>query len=82
MGNENENQEKGVSNNQFYRGISNGLDAIPGFKDSATRAKIHENYHRHVGDQKMKAGNREGAEAEYRRAEQQRQKANSGSDSD
>ena len=68
-------QEKGVSNNSFYRGISNVLDAVPGFKDSALRAKIHEKYHRYVGDKKMKAGNKEGAEAEYKRADEQRQKA-------
>lgn len=71
----NEAQEKGVSNNGFFRKISNGLDAIPGFKDSATRAWVHGKYHDHVGNQKEKAGNKEGAEAERKRAQEQYQRA-------
>ena len=67
--------EKGVSNNSTYRTVSNALDKIPGFKDSATRAKIHEIYHNHVGDKKKAAGNMEGARAEYNRAKEQRERA-------
>lgn len=44
--------EKGVSNNSFFRGISNALDCIPGFKDSSLRANIHGMYHDHVANQK------------------------------
>ena len=60
--------EKGVSNNKIYRGISDGLDKIPGFKDSALRADIHAVYHDHVANKKEKAGNHEGAAAERNRA--------------
>ena len=49
--------EKGVSNNSFYRGISNILDKIPGYKDSSIRAYIHGLYHEHVANQKEKNGN-------------------------
>ena len=38
-------QEKGVSNNGFFRKISDGLDSIPGFKDSPIRANLHGYYH-------------------------------------
>ena len=37
-------QEKGVSNNGFFRAISNTLDCIPFFKDSSVRAGIHGHY--------------------------------------
>ena len=57
-------QEKGVSNNGFFRGISNGLDNIPGFKDSPQRAEIHGDYHNIVGCLKFIVGNGEGAKAE------------------
>ena len=63
--------EKGVSNNSFYRGISNILDKIPGFKDSSIRAYIHGLYHDHVANQKEKHGNYEGAAAERKRAQEQ-----------
>ncbi len=70
-----EYDEKGVSNNKFFRGISNALDKIPGFKDSSLRANIHGKYHEHVANQKEKRGNHEGAEAERRRAKEQYDKA-------
>ena len=80
--------EKGVSNNGFFRAISNGLDKIPFFKDSSLRANIHGMYHDYVADQKEKRGNHEGAAAERRRAQEQYSKARKssaerrGSDSD
>ena len=64
-------QERGVSNNAFFRQISNGLDAIPFFKQSRLRAKIHCKYHAFVGIGKLLAGNPEGAGAEFKRAGQQ-----------
>ena len=67
--------EKAVSNNSFFRGISNILDAIPGFKDSSLRANIHGKYHDYVANKKEKHGNKEGAEAERRRAREQYDKA-------
>ena len=67
--------EKGVSNNPFFRGISNILDGIPGFKDSKIRANIHGMYHQTVGYLKEKHGNLEGAEAERKRAQVQYEKA-------
>ena len=67
--------EKGVSNNRFFRGISDILDSIPGFKDSSLRANIHGIYHDFVGNQKEKRGNHEGAEAERKRAQEQYEKA-------
>jgi len=67
--------EKGVSNNGFFRKISNGLDKIPGFKDSRTRDVIHGIYHDIVANKKEKIGNHEGAEAERRRAQEQYDKA-------
>ncbi len=74
-----EDQEKGVSNNKFFRGISNFLDdVIPGFKDSSVRAEIHGIYHQMVAQKKYKAGNIEGAEAEMRRAEEQFERARNG----
>ena len=67
--------EKGVSNNKGFRAISDALDRIPGFKDSGFRANIHGIYHDMVGYQKEKHGNKEGAEAERKRAQQQYDKA-------
>ena len=67
--------EKGVSNNKRFRAISDALDRLPGFKDSAFRANIHGIYHDMVGYQKEKHGNKEGAEAERKRAQQQYDKA-------
>ena len=67
--------EKGVSNNQFFRAISNVLDSIPGFKDSSLRANIHGVYHDIVAEQKEKHGNPEGAAAERKRAQEQYEKA-------
>ena len=67
----NELDEKGVSNNSFYRGISNILDKIPGFKDSSIRAYIHGLYHDHVANQKEKHGNYEVAATERKRAQEQ-----------
>ncbi len=63
--------EKGVSNNPIYRLISNGLDAIPCFKNSSLRAKIHGAYHGYVFIRKAMRGNFEGAAAERRRAREQ-----------
>ena len=71
-------QEKGVSNNGFFRGISNGLDSIPGFKDSPQRAMIHGDYHTIVGVLKFIVGNGEGAKAEFDRANEQYEKARLG----
>ena len=71
-------QEKGVSNNGFFRGISNGLDNIPGFKDSPQRAMIHGDYHTIVGWLKFIVGNGEGAKAEFDRANEQYEKARLG----
>ena len=67
--------EKGVSNNKFFRGISDFLDSIPGFKESSLRANIHGIYHDYVGNQKEKRGNLEGAAAERKRAQEQYEKA-------
>ena len=67
--------EKGVSNNKGFRAISNALDKIPGFKDSSLRANIHGMYHDYVANKKEKHGNKEGAEAERRRAREQYDKA-------
>ena len=70
-----EYDEKGVSNNKFFRGISNVLDKIPGFRDSSLRANIHGKYHDYVANIKERRGNHEGAEAERRRAQEQYNKA-------
>lgn len=70
-----ETQEKGVSNNAGWRGVSDALDRIPNFKESATRAEIHAVYHDWKGDQKEKAGNHEGAAAERARAQEQRDRS-------
>ena len=77
--------EIGVSNNSFFRGKSNALDCIPGFKDSSLWANIHGWYHDKVADEKEKSGNYEGATAERKRDQEQYYKANQGgrnSDSD
>ena len=74
--------EKGVSNNSFFRGISNFLDCIPGFKESQIRANIHGFYHDRVADLKEKHGNYEGAEAERKRAKEQYEKAKKLEESD
>ena len=71
-------QERGVSNNPFFRGISNMLDSIPGFKDSRLRAGIHGDYHTTVGIIKFFAGNKEGANAEFNRARTQYERARLG----
>ena len=71
--------EKGVSNNSFFRGISNALDYIPGFKHSSLTANIHGMFHDHVANQKEKHGNHEGAAAERKRAQEQYDKARRGS---
>eukprot|EP00347_Sterkiella_histriomuscorum_P010715 403375200 len=70
-----QSRESGVSNNGFFRGVSNTLDAVPAFKDSGTRAYIHGKYHDRVADQKEAAGNHAGAAAERNRAQQQYQRA-------
>ena len=62
-------QERGVSNNPFFREISNSLDAM-GFGGSA-RAFTHAVYHSGVGVLKFACGNFEGAGAEFGRAGQQ-----------
>ena len=74
----NEFDEKGVSNNRFFRGISDMLDSFPGFKGSRIRAQIHGLYHDYVATRKEKRGNPEGAKAERRRAQQQYERARSG----
>ena len=72
-------QETGVSNNPFFREISNRLDDIPGFKDSSFRANLHGDYHMFMGNLKSSVGNREGASAEFNRAREQYEKARNGS---
>ena len=52
--------EKHVSNNPFFRWISDRLDEIPGFKDSSVRAHIHGMYHEQMSKMKEKHGNHEG----------------------
>ena len=74
----NELQEKGVSNNGFFRGISNCLDSIPGFLESPQRAMLHGDYHTLVGCMKFIVGNGEGAKAEFNRANEQYKKARLG----
>lgn len=74
MSREKEYKEKGVSNNSSDRKISNALDSIPGFKNSSTRAYIHEKYHEHVANKKEACGNHEGAAKERARAAEQREK--------
>ena len=69
-------QERGVSNNGFFRQISNELDDnLPKFKDSSSRAFIHGTYHTLVGVAKFCVGNGEGANAEFGRAGEQYTKA-------
>jgi len=70
--------EKGVSNNQFFRNISNRLDSVPGFKDSRQRAKLHGDYHLGMSLLKFCCFNFEGAAAEFKRAGVQYYKAEVG----
>ena len=42
---------------------------------SKLRRLIHAKYHTYIGDQKKKRGNFQGAEAEYKRAQEHREKA-------
>jgi len=65
-------EEKGVSNHETHRKISDTLDKIPGFKESKTRNKIHEYYHNAVGKYKELNGNKDGAKKEYKRADEHR----------
>ena len=67
--------EKNVSNNPFFRWISDRLDSLPGFKDSSFRAYIHGVYHEQVAYLKENHGNHEGADAERKRAQEQFNKA-------
>ena len=70
-------QEKGVSNNKKMRDFSNFLDNIMGWTTDEKKTKsrlrglIHGHYHKHVGKAKERAGNIEGAIAEYERAKEQ-----------
>ena len=74
-------QEKGLSNHKGDRKWSDKIDRIMGWttqekKDkSKLRRLIHAKYHTYIGDQKKKRGNLEGAEAEYKRAQEHREKA-------
>ena len=74
----NEWDEKGISNNQECRNISNVLDSIPFFKYSRTRARIHAIYHAGIAAGKLAHGNAEGAKNEAIRAAQQGIKAQLG----
>ena len=69
-------QEKGVSNNKILRGFSNFLDKhIWNTEEkkakSRVRGAIHGFHHSCVGIAKAMVGNEEGANAEYKRAEEQ-----------
>jgi hypothetical protein len=70
-------QEKGVSNNKKLRDVSNFLDKIMGWTTNEKKAKsrlrgfIHGVHHYNVGIAKAMVGNTEGANAEYKRAEEQ-----------
>eukprot|EP00928_Gymnodinium_smaydae_P093195 TRINITY_DN77236_c0_g1_i1.p3 TRINITY_DN77236_c0_g1~~TRINITY_DN77236_c0_g1_i1.p3 ORF type:complete len:102 (-),score=24.80 TRINITY_DN77236_c0_g1_i1:24-329(-) len=67
--------ETGVSNHAGHRSISDVADKTiwrGGYNStSGSRAMVHGLYHAHVGEQKAKAGNEEGAKAEFARARQQ-----------
>lgn len=67
--------EKGVSNNSFFRGISNLLDLNPLIKYSSLRSEIHALYHAYVAFRKKLNGNDEGAAAEFKRAMEQKANA-------
>ena len=65
--------EKGVSNNSFWRDKSDRLDKYMGWEgdrkyESGARGFIHGVYHEAVGIGKLACGNWEGCKAEYRRA--------------
>ena len=61
----------GVSNNSTHRGISDKLDDKY-FKDHPKqRAVVHGLYHGAVGVAKKICGNKEGAQAEHKRASEQ-----------
>lgn len=67
--------ERGVSNHEGHRRISDVLDNTiwrGGYQSSSgTRALVHGVYHEHLANQKEQAGNYEGAAAERARAQQQ-----------
>lgn len=67
--------ERGVSNHEGHRRISDVLDNTiwrGGYQSSSgTRALVHGLYHEHLASQKERAGNYEGAAAERARAQQQ-----------
>lgn len=66
-------EEKGVSNNSFWRNISNKLDDKVGWdtEKSGARGIVHGVYHDFVGTLKYLSNNPEGAKAEFNRANQQ-----------
>jgi hypothetical protein len=74
---EEELQEKGVSNNKTLRVFSDLLDIMMDWttdekkEKSRLRGFIHGVHHNRVGKAKERAGNTEGANAEYKRAEEQ-----------
>lgn len=73
MSKKSEMQEKGVSNNSYWRDKSDRLDEAMGWtggykEDSAVRGTIHGVYHSAVGVIKHCSGNTEGAQAEFDRA--------------
>ena len=71
--------EKGVSNNQDIRKISDAIDKVMKWdtnKDSKTRAIIHGIYHSGIGIAKKVTGNDEGAQKEFDRAKEQFEKLN------
>lgn len=68
--------EKGVSNNAYWRGKSNGIDNFFGWnggygQTSGTRGFVHGVYHTGVGVGKAFNGNFQGSGAELSRAGQQ-----------
>ena len=70
-------QEKHVSNNSFFRRVSDFADAA-GLKDHPRiRGAVHGVYHDGVGLAKRVCGNKEGSDAERRRAQQQYHNARS-----
>eukprot|EP01023_Acetabularia_acetabulum_P048799 TRINITY_DN5171_c0_g1_i2.p3 TRINITY_DN5171_c0_g1~~TRINITY_DN5171_c0_g1_i2.p3 ORF type:complete len:148 (-),score=21.86 TRINITY_DN5171_c0_g1_i2:271-690(-) len=75
MFNEDTKHNKGVSNDETMRGVSDALDDTfwqNGYKEeSMSRAAVHACYHSYVGYKKEFAGNLEGAAAERKRAQEQ-----------
>ena len=64
--------KKGVSNDPFFRNISNSFDNnIPGYINSRARARIHGDYHMLIGFAKLAIFNFKGAFSEFNRAGQQ-----------